>query len=82
MHTNIDQTLVNSLHGLLNCEIGGLACLVITREYRTRVRCIHMTHLFRTALVHVIYSGVSCQCSHTTVKTCNVDLYYYVKRVL
>ena len=34
------------------------------------------------ALVHVIYSGVSCQCIHTTVKTCNVDLYYYVKRVL
>ena len=24
LYTNIDQTLVNSLHGLLNCEIGGL----------------------------------------------------------
>ena len=33
LYTNIDQTLVNSLHGLLNCEIG---------EYRTHVHCIHM----------------------------------------
>jgi len=24
MYTNIDQTLVNLLHGLLNCEISGL----------------------------------------------------------
>jgi len=23
LYTNIDQTLVNSIHGLLNCEIGG-----------------------------------------------------------
>ena len=46
MCTNIDQTSVNSLHGLLNCEIGGLDCRVITTEYRTRVHCIHMYHLF------------------------------------
>ena len=24
LYRNIDQKLVNSLHGLLNCEIGGL----------------------------------------------------------
>jgi len=42
VYTTIDQTLVNSLHGLLNCEIGGLECHVITIEYRTRVHCIHM----------------------------------------
>jgi len=30
---NIDQTLVNSLHGLLNFEISGLECHVITPEY-------------------------------------------------
>ena len=36
--TNIDQTLVN----LLNCEIGGLDCHVITTEYRTRVDCVHI----------------------------------------
>ena len=41
LHGNIDQTLVNSLHGLLNFEIGGLDCHVITTEYRTRVHCIH-----------------------------------------
>ena len=42
MHENTDQTLVNSLHGLLNFEIGGLECHVITTEYRTRDHCIHM----------------------------------------
>jgi len=34
---NIDQTLVNVLHGLLNCDIGGLDGRVITAEYRPRV---------------------------------------------
>jgi len=43
LYTNIDQTLVNSLHGLLNCEIGGLKyCRVITTEYRTRIHIIRM----------------------------------------
>ena len=54
-NTNIDQTIMNSLHRLLNCEIGELDCCVITTEYRTRVH----------VLVHVIYSGVPGQCSHT-----------------
>ena len=65
MYTNIDQTLVNSLHRLLNCEIGGLDCHVITTEYRTRVHCLQMKHLFCNALVRVICSGVSGQCSYT-----------------
>jgi len=30
LYSNIDQTLVNSLHGLLNYEIYGLDCHVIT----------------------------------------------------
>ena len=38
---------------------------VITTEYRTRVHCIHMYHLFCNALVHVIYLGVSSQCFYT-----------------
>ena len=42
LYTNIDQKLMNSLHGLLNCEIGGLDCHVIITEYNTRVHCIHM----------------------------------------
>ena len=42
LYTHIDQTLVNSLHGLLTCEIGGLDCHVITTVYRTRVQGIHM----------------------------------------
>ena len=45
---------------LLTCEIVGLECRVITTECRTRVHCIHM---FCNALVHVIYSGMSGQCS-------------------
>jgi len=36
LYANIDQSLVKSLHGLLNCEIGGLDWHVITTEYRTR----------------------------------------------
>ena len=37
-----DLTLLNSLHGLWNCEIGGLDCHVIITEYSTYVQCIHM----------------------------------------
>ena len=33
LHGNIDQTLVNSLHNLLNFEIGELDCRVITTKY-------------------------------------------------
>jgi len=40
--THIYQTLMNSLHRLLNCEIGGLDRHVNITEYRTRVHCIHM----------------------------------------
>jgi len=42
LYTNIDQKLVNSLHRLLKCEIGGLDCRVITTEYRTLAHCIHV----------------------------------------
>ena len=41
-NNNIDQTLVNALHRLLTCEIGGLNWHVITTEYRTHVHFIHM----------------------------------------
>ena len=47
LYTNIDKTLPNSLHRLLNCAIGGLDCRVITTEYRTRVHCIHMHHFLQ-----------------------------------
>ena len=67
LYRNIDQTILKSLHGRLNCEIGGLDCRVITTEYRTRVHYIHMFHLFLKAPVHVIYSKVSGQYSHTIV---------------
>jgi len=33
---------VNSLHGLLTFEIGGLDCRVITTGNVTHVHCIHM----------------------------------------
>ena len=52
LYTNIDQKLVNSLHGLLNCEIDGLDCHVITTEYRTNVtpilQCTGPCNLFRS----------------------------------
>ena len=43
--SNIDQTLVNSLHSLLNCEIDGLDCHVITTEYKhvSIVSTLHVT---------------------------------------
>ena len=65
LYTNMDQTLMNSLHRLLNCEISGLDSHVITTEYRTCVHCILMQHLFSNALVHVIYSVVSGLYSYT-----------------
>jgi len=42
IHYTAYQSLLSSLHGLLNCEIGGLDRHVITTEYRTCVHCIHM----------------------------------------
>jgi len=82
LYTNIHQKLVNKLRRLLNCEIGGLDCRVITTEYRTRVHFIHMYHLFCNAMVHVIYSVVSGQHSYTihtkcsTVTTCTQCFIY------
>jgi len=67
----IDQTLW--IHRLLNCEIAGLDCHVITTKYRTCVHCIHMYHLFCNALVHVIYSWVSGQCPYTICLLCFRD---------
>ena len=54
LYMNIDQKLMNSLHGLLNCEIDGLDGHVITAEYGSRVHYIHMYHLVCNALVYVI----------------------------
>ena len=65
--TNIDQTLVNSLHRMLNCGISGVNCHVITTEYRTRVHYIHTYHLLCNALIRVMYSIVSGQYSYTII---------------
>jgi len=69
---------VNSLNRLLNCEIGELDCRVITTEYRTRVHCIHMYHLFCNALVHVIYCVVSGQYSYTIHPTHSLTFKFVV----
>ena len=42
LYISIDRTLMNSVNGMLNCEIGGLDRRVITTEYGIRVHCIHM----------------------------------------
>ena len=65
---------------ILNCEIGGLDCHVITTEYRTRVHCIHKWHLFRNALGHAIYSGVSGQSVNTIPRF--TRLMYYWRQAL
>jgi len=72
LYTNIDQKLVNSLYGLLYCEIGELDCHAITTEYRTNAHCIHMYHLFCNALTHVMYSVVSGQRSYT-IEVCHLS---------
>ena len=41
---NSNQTLVNSLHRLLNCEIGEVDC-VNTTEYITLNTCLIYTHV-------------------------------------
>jgi len=53
LYTNIDQKLVNSLHGLLKCEIGGLDCCVITTEYKTGP--CNLFRSFRSIFVYIIY---------------------------
>ena len=74
LYGNIDQTFVNSWHGLLNFEIGGLVCRVITSEYKTRIHWIRMYHLFCNGLVHMFYSVVSGQCSYKITNVyCNLS---------
>jgi len=41
--------------------------MLLAESKGTHVHCIHMYHLFCDALAHVIYSGVSGQCSHTII---------------
>jgi len=59
LHGNIDQTLVNYLHGLLSYELGRLYYRVIIIKYITCVRCVYMLNIDCNALVHVIHSRVS-----------------------
>ena len=64
-NTDIDQKL-NSLHGLLNCEIGGFDCRVITTKYRTSplntrvspiVQCVGPCNLFRSVWSMFVYNS-------------------------
>jgi len=50
LYTNINQTLVNSLHGLSYCVIGELECRVITGEYRHT--CPLYTHITPSLQCH------------------------------
>jgi len=43
LYTNIDQSLVNSFNVLLNCEIGGLDCRVITTRTDMCRLCTNVT---------------------------------------
>ena len=79
LYTNIDQTLVNSLHRLLNCELGGLDCHVIITEYRTRGYCIHMLHLFCNALVQVFFGSILSLFSYNTSNTYLTSLLHLLR---
>ena len=64
LYTNIDQHLVNSLHGL-NCEIGGLGCRVITTEYYSQCPLdTHVTPTWQCVGPSNLF-GVSGQCCYT-----------------
>jgi len=66
LHGNIDQTLVNSLHGLLNFETGELDCRVITTEYLSRFNKSTCNTYLCYSLFHIKFiSVVSGQYSYT-----------------
>jgi len=46
LYTNIDQTLVNSLHKLFNCEIGGLDCGVILKQSIEHVSIVNTCNTY------------------------------------
>ena len=83
LHENIDQTLINSLHGLLNCEIGGLDCHVSTTEYSTCplythvtpiLWCIGLCNLFKT-----VRSMFSCNTLIWFAQSClQISLVYFL----
>ena len=66
LHGNIDQTLMNSLHHLLNCEIDELDCRVITTVYiscplythvTSILQCIGPCNLFRSFRSIFVYNS-------------------------
>ena len=67
LYTNNDQTLVNSLPGRLNKDIGvgGLDCHVITTDYTAVSSEYTCNPYVCNTLVHVMYSRVSRQYAHT-----------------
>ena len=69
LYENIDQTLMNSLHSLVNFEIGGLYCLVIQQSIylvslNTHVTpslwCISSCNLSRSFWSIFIYNKLLC----------------------
>jgi len=46
LYTNSEQTLVNSLHRLLNCEIGGSDCHVSTTQSIEHVSIVYTCNTY------------------------------------
>ena len=46
LYTNVDQKLVNSLHGLLTCEIGGLDCVVLLQQSIEQVSIVYTCNTY------------------------------------
>ena len=80
VYTTIDQTLVNSLNGLLNCEIGGLDCRVynihvsIVYTCITFLQCIGPCNLFRSFRSIFVYNILQLPKPHLRmVRKCKLD---------
>jgi len=88
LYTNIDQTLVNSLHGLFNCEIGGLDCrstdyiVYIEPEYMVLYTNIDQTLVNSLhGLLNCEIGGLDCHVITTEYRTrvhC-IHIYKYVR---
>ena len=69
LYTNIDQALINSLHRLIKYTVKQVdQTVMLLQRSIEHVSIVHtrtIYFVYSNALVHVIYSGVSDQCSYT-----------------
>jgi len=84
VYTHIDQTLVNSLHRLLNCEIGGLDCHVIIQQSIEHVSTVYTCYTYfvmhwSIQFIREYLVNVLIQCMYINVSTDEHYLKHKVK---